>query len=140
MIGVWQEVRKYLKDSPSLSCFSPIWSNNFFSPGKADAGFKMWADRSEKQIKDIYGKNGNILTFEELIRKYNIPRKHFFKYLQLRSFIRANQNKYMSCPSLTLLEKTLLKNPFGKGIISEFYDLLKASSTESLTLSLMYGN
>lgn len=42
MIGVWQEVRKYLKDSPSLCCFSPIWASNFFTPGKADAGFKLW--------------------------------------------------------------------------------------------------
>lgn len=131
MIRVWQEVRKYQKDSSSLSCFSPIWGNNFFTPGKGDAGFKLWADRGVKQIKDIYGIHGNILTFEELIRKYNIPRKHFFKYLQLRSYIRANQTQYMSCPPLTPLEKTLTKNPFGKGIISEFYNLLKASSTES---------
>ena len=112
MIGVWQEVRKYLKDPPSLSYFSPIWGNNLSRPGRADAGFKLWADRGVKQVKDIYGDDGNISTFEELIRKFNIPRKHFFKYLQLRNFIKVNQAHYMFHPPLTILEKILTKNPF----------------------------
>ena len=108
-----------------MSYFSPIWGNGSFRPGRADAGFKLWADRGVKQVKDIYGNNGNILSFEELIRKYNIPRKHFLKYLQLRSYIKTNHAHYMSCPPLTILEKMFTKNPFGKGITSEFYNLLK---------------
>ncbi len=90
LIKVWYEVKKYLKDSPSLSCLSPIWGNKHFVPGKADAGFKIWADKGVSQMKDIFAKNGNLLSFKELILKYNVPRKHFFKYLQLRSFIGAN--------------------------------------------------
>ena len=82
-----------------------------------------------KQVEDIY--DGNILTFEELIRKFNITRKHFFKYLQLRNFIKVNQAHYMFRLPLTILEKILTKNPFGKGIISEFYDLLKEFSPDS---------
>ncbi len=105
MIKVWYEVKKYLKDSPSLSCLSPIWGNKHFVPGKEDAGLKIWADKGVSQMKDIFAKNGNLLSFEELILKYNVPRKHFFKYLQLRSFIGANQGRFAGAPPLTPLEK-----------------------------------
>lgn len=113
MTGIWQEVRKYLKDPPSLSYFSPIWGNNLFRPGRADAGFKLWVDRGVKQVKDIYGIDGIILTFEELIRIYNIPSKHFFKYLQLRNF---KQTKPISCFAPTNNSgENLYKKPYWKG-------------------------
>ena len=66
MIGVWQEVRKYLKDPSSLFYFSPIWGN-FFRPGIIDVGFKLWADRGAKQVKSIYGNDWNVLTFDVLL-------------------------------------------------------------------------
>lgn len=132
MIGVWQEVKKYMNESSSLSWFSPIWGNTRFAPGTADGGFRLWAEKGVGQLKDMFGShNGNFLSFEELVSKHDIPRKHFFKYLQLRSFVRTNQDQLMVAPPLTILEKVLIKNPFGKGIISEFYDLLLAFSSES---------
>lgn len=70
----WSLARSYL--NPSLSYFSQIWGNNILSPGRADAGFKLRADRGVKQVKDIHGIDENILIFEELIRNYNIPHKH----------------------------------------------------------------
>ncbi len=88
MIAVWQEVKKHLKETSSVSCFSPIWGNGYFIPGKADGGFKMWADKGVGQLKDVFGRHsGNLLSFEELVAKYDIPREHFFENLQLRSFI-----------------------------------------------------
>lgn len=132
MIGVWYEVKKDLKEVSTLSRFSPIWGNNYFVQGRTVGGFKIWADRGVGQLKDIFGDHDeSLLTFEELVIKYNIPRKHIFKYLQLRSFIGANQKQSMLIPPLSLLEKVLIKNPFEKGIISESWNV---DLQEELTL------
>lgn len=121
-----------MNEPSSLSWFSPIWGNTRFAPGNADGGFRLWAEKGVGQLKDMFGSyNGNFLSFEELVSKYDIPRKKFFKYLQLRRFVRANQDRLMLAPPLSILEKVLIKKPFGKGIISEFYDLLLAFSPES---------
>lgn len=57
------------------------------------------------QLKDMFGSdNGKFLSCEELVSKYDIPRKHFFKYLQLRSFVGANQDRLMLAPPLSILE------------------------------------
>ena len=61
MIVVWYDVNKYHKETSVLSRFSPIWGNNHFVPGRADGGFKLWADKGIKQMKDIYNPNDVIL-------------------------------------------------------------------------------
>lgn len=45
MICVLHVTQRYLKETPSLSIFSPVWGNNYFAPGRADGGFKIWADK-----------------------------------------------------------------------------------------------
>ena len=80
MIVVWQEVKKYMNEPSSLSGFSPIWGNTRFAPGNADGGFRLWAEKGVGQLKDMFGSyNGNFLSFEELVSKYDIPRKTFFQ-------------------------------------------------------------
>jgi hypothetical protein len=37
-INVWYEVRKFPDETHSLSCFSLIWGNHGFTPGRADLG------------------------------------------------------------------------------------------------------
>ena len=132
MIQVWQDVRKYLLDFISISRFSPIWGNVWFTPGRADGGFKLWAEKGIKQVKDVYNtKSGDMLSFEELVAKYNLPCTHFFKVLQLRNFIRSKQAESLALPPLSILEKALIRNPFGRGIISELYNLLVDFSPDS---------
>lgn len=57
------------------------------------------------------------MSFEELQSKFKLDKKHYFKYLQLRSFVKANHSN-LSKPPLTSLEKLLVKNKLKKGIIS----------------------
>lgn len=48
-------------------------------PDMADPTFKLW----------------KLLTLQELQIKYKLDRNHFFKYLQLKNFIRTNQNNVL---------------------------------------------
>lgn len=111
MVDVWHKVNKYLNEPSFLSRFSPIWGNNYFRPGRADAGSDIWADKRVKQMKDIFDRSGN-LTFEELINKFGVPLNFFFqKCLQFRNFIKPNNED----STVLLLENILTKDAFEKG-------------------------
>ena len=60
-------------------------------PGTDDLGFKLWADRGISKISDLY-ENDTLLSFTKIKQRINIEPKHFFKYLQIRSFITKTQN------------------------------------------------
>ncbi len=64
------------------------------------------------------------MSFNKLKAKFDIPQKHFFKYLQLRSFILAQLKNLVWQPSLSTLETYVTKNCLGKKLVSQFYNML----------------
>lgn len=132
MIKVWSDVKTLLKDPHCLSQFSPLWGNQSFPPGRADATFKIWETKGLRMVRDVYLPKSDIfMTFQELQDKFHLDKKHFFKYLQLRSFIRASQNNVLTKPTTSDLEEMLLKDSQKKGIISQFYNLIMSYVPES---------
>lgn len=77
-----------------------------------------------------------MMSFEEPRAKYPIDKKHFFKYLQLRHYIKTNQNNLLSKPCCTELEKIITKKCLRKGAISELYNLLTSFSNENSACKL----
>lgn len=77
---MWYDIQKYLNISQPLSYFSPVWGNAEFKPGRADGGFRIWAERGLRKIGDLY-KEGKLMSFQEITETFNIPKKQFFKYL-----------------------------------------------------------
>lgn len=130
MINVWYVVKKHFGIPNNLSCYSPIWGNTDFKPGKLDAGFKKWADKGIKSIKDLYSSN-KFQSFEELVSTFNIPRNHFFKYLQIRNFVFVAQNNSLDRPELNSLETEMVKDCYARGLISHLYRSIAAESKES---------
>lgn len=55
-------------NSHSSSQYSPIWGNQFFVPGRADAMFKLWELKGlDSMIQDLYLTDSDIMmSFEEL--------------------------------------------------------------------------
>lgn len=140
MIKIWSKVRKYIKEPNNLSLYTPIWGNQCFTPGRADIVFRQWASKGLKTMQDLYKPKSDILmSFDELTSKYDINKKYLFKYLQLRSFVRANQNK-LTKPQKNVLEKVLSKNSLNKGAISELYSLLLSNSPENSDSKLIAWN
>lgn len=129
-VVVWHEVHKYIGDLPVLSCFSPIWGNEHFTPAKKDLGFKTWLNRGIITLQDLY-KDCNLMSFDELKAKFDVPQKHFFKYLQLRSFILAHLKNSVRQPPLSRLESFVTKNCFDKGLVTQLYKLLVDNHTDN---------
>lgn len=132
MINVWGKVRIYLKEKESLSVFSPIWGNDNFIPGRKDLGFRLWAENGVWKVKDLY-KDGVLMSFADITDNFkNIKsKKHYYKYLQIRNFIRTARGQGLDEPELTNLEKYISKSSQGGGHISLLYNMLLLGSQES---------
>lgn len=71
-----------------------------------------------------------LMSFQELQNKFHLNKNQSFKYLQVRSFISLKQNNQLSKATLTMPEKMLIKDSKGKGIISDFYNLIISQVSE----------
>ena len=71
------------------------------------------------------------MSFSEISNKYNIPKTHFFKYLQIRNVISSSQYYSLDIPITSSLETAILGNCYGKGLLSSLYNLLISRSDES---------
>jgi len=131
MIDIWFDTCKYLNINPSWSRFSPIWGNTNFKPGTSDPGFRTWAEKGLRKVQDMYRNDDVFMSFSELATKYNIPRTHFFKYLQIRNFISSSQNYSLDIPITSSLESAIIGHCYDKGLISSLYNLFVSGSDES---------
>lgn len=114
----------------SVSRYCPIWGNAKFIPGRTDVGFKLWAEKGIKHIKDLYMED-RLMSFQEVITKYGISKNNFFRYLQIRSFILSFQKCFINIPPLSILEKEVTKNCYTTGLISLLYNMFVEGSHES---------
>ncbi|KAF3853972.1 hypothetical protein F7725_014660 [Dissostichus mawsoni] len=74
---------------------SPVHSNPLFTPSITDAAFSIW------EINGIVS----------LARKFNLPKSHFFRYLQVRDFIRNRFPSFPTIPPSTWVDTILSINP-----------------------------
>uniref|UniRef100_A0A8C5DVP3 Reverse transcriptase zinc-binding domain-containing protein n=1 Tax=Gouania willdenowi TaxID=441366 RepID=A0A8C5DVP3_GOUWI len=136
MVKVRYNTKKFMKEPVTLSQLSPIWANQEFKPGRADAVFKQWALNGLGKIQDLFtAGSDDMMSFETLQYKYNIHRKYFFKYLQLRNFIQKKQSNLLK-PFKSKLEVLVTEDSSKKGAISQFYNLLASNSSENSTIKL----
>lgn len=133
-ISVWYSAHQHIGDTPALSQFSPIWGNNYFIPGRSDGGFKMWFDKGVEKISDLYAED-TLMSYNQLCEKYDIPRKHFYKFLQLKHFV-LSTHKQLSVPPLSKIEELTLSHMNGRGHFSLFYELMLTHSKESSSKKL----
>lgn len=131
MIDIWFDTSKYLNSNPSWSRFSPIWGNANFKPGSSDPGFRTWAEKGLRAVQDMYRTDNIFMSFSEISNKYDIPKTHFFKYLQIRNFILSSQNYSLDIPITSSLETAITGHCYDKGLISSLYNLLTSGSDES---------
>lgn len=127
-ISTWHEAHTFLNQTIKLSGFTPIWGNDSFKPGRNDMGFIHWMDNGLIKIGDLYN-GGTLMSFQQLVDKYKLQRKHFFKYLQI-SFIHSQIKTNME-PSLSTIEQYTVNNVYGTGQLSRFYNMLLAGSKEN---------
>lgn len=102
-----------------------------FPPSVSDGTFGVWFRSGIHSLQDLYVDN-NFASFEQLVNRFNIPRSHFFRYLQLRNFIASHSNCFPLYPQVSLLDSIFKMGKNLKQIIGKIYGLLNLFNLSTL--------
>uniref|UniRef100_A0AAR2JYN7 Reverse transcriptase zinc-binding domain-containing protein n=1 Tax=Pygocentrus nattereri TaxID=42514 RepID=A0AAR2JYN7_PYGNA len=90
-LTAWWEFLK-LTQSPLIPCkLTPIWNNPDICQNKKVLNFTSWREKGIKNLEHVI-KEGNFITFQELISEYGINNSKFLEYQQLKSIIQERFN------------------------------------------------
>lgn len=130
-LKIWAQFRRAFSLNNML-INAPISRNNMFKPSIIDGFFDIWTRNGLATLKDLYI-DDNFASFEQLSLKYKIPNSHFFRYLQLRSFVSSQSAQFPSVPPSTLLDSLLKFSSNHKGLIGIIYLSLNSYNVKPLT-------
>ena len=128
-LKIWTQFKQQftLQSIPGLA---PVYSNPLFTPSIIDNAFLIWRDKGILSFNHLYI-DGKFASFGQLAQAYNLPSTHFFRYLQIRDFVRNRFPNFPTIPSPTLIDTILKINPYRKGTISRIYYTLLAHQSSS---------
>lgn len=91
-IDIWYRAHQYMGGIPPISPFSPIWGNTGFKAGRADGGFKIWADKGVQKLADLY-KDGNFLHLSSYAKHITFQRNISINTYKLNISLCRNINR-----------------------------------------------
>ena len=132
-IRIWAQFRKHF-GIQGPSTLSPIKLNRMFTPSCTDPTFTQWFDKGIKSICNLYIED-TFASFSQLSQTYNLPKNHFFRYLQVRSFVQKTFHSFPDKPTKSHIDCILQLKSDSGGLIAQIYDLIQKIdplSTENL--------
>ncbi len=118
---------KFVLNLPGLSTHAPICQNPCFKLGTMDAAFLQWSDKGLTTVKDLYI-NNHFASFAQLQAKFGLPSSHFFRYLQVRNFVRQSIPHFESLPEQRCFYELMIKPPTSTRLISQFVNLFSLAA------------
>lgn len=129
-LKIWKQLRIHFRCKQGLP-LAPISANALFPPSLIDTTFQLWTRTGVGLVRDFF-KEGHFMSFQQLQTKLNIPQSHFFRYLQVRSFIKKHFSPSLQNLQSSWLEECLKADPLQRGCVSVIYKLLQGAATPSL--------
>lgn len=127
-LKIWFQFRIHFKFRNALVA-TPIQSNVHFAPSLIDPSFQRWHRKGLSCVKDLF-KNGIFATFDQLIKDFNMLQSDFFRFLQIRSFVKKTFS--LTLPPKTWLDECLELCPYDKGLVSVLYNRIQGAASPSL--------
>lgn len=121
-VKAWQAVRRLEGRHKLTSVFTPICHNTDFPPGVTDPGFQIWKTKGISRLRDLFDGH-TLMSFEQLRAKFDISNQDFFRYLQIRNFIKKDTT-LLSDQSSSCIERNVFSLQIGHSI-GFFYRILK---------------
>src|SRR4029434_10300396 len=90
-IRVWRDISKYVGREKRKSLLSHIIQNPDFPAGVSSSVFSAWRDKGVYVLDHLF-KDNALMSFQQLQELSEIPKSHFFGYLQIRHFISSLAN------------------------------------------------
>lgn len=85
-LKAWRAIQRLEDRIDTTSPLLPVLNNPEFLPSAMDPGFNLWLANGIHRIADLF-EEGSLLSFDIIASKYNLPRQHFFRFLQIRDYI-----------------------------------------------------
>lgn len=114
-LKILNQMRKFL-GLPNVLVNAPITGNHLFKPGLTDGVFLDWRERGLCCISDFYIDN-NFASFPLLQARYHLPQSHFYRYLQVRHFVREHISDFPIRPHNYNFYDTFLLQPNSKHLL-----------------------
>jgi len=109
-----------LHNTPLLS---PNHSNPLFNPSILDCAYASWRDHGLISFADLYI-DGVFASFDQLTSQFNILKSHFFRYLQIRDFVRKKMVNFPNAPPPSDLDTILSVDPCTKGSMCKLVNII----------------
>lgn len=87
---IWDEIRIKFNNICKLYSSTPFHFNPVLPPALRDGITRDWFKRGVCTFGQLY-EDSNLRSFEQLKLLFGLPSVHFYKYLQVRDFIRVQQ-------------------------------------------------
>uniref|UniRef100_A0A669DW20 Reverse transcriptase domain-containing protein n=1 Tax=Oreochromis niloticus TaxID=8128 RepID=A0A669DW20_ORENI len=126
-VKILNQIKRIL-NLPELSTFAPICRNPSFKPSTMDAAFKQWPVKGLTAIKDLYIDN-HFASFAQLQTKYNLPTSHFFRYLQIRNYVKQAFSNLDTIPIQHVFYNIMNEPPTSKHLISRLVNLFSSATS-----------
>lgn len=129
-IRIWFQCRRHFDCKQTLTSI-PLTSNPLFHPSLIDSAFTFWRRQGILFFRDLFVDN-IFVSFDTLVRNFNIPQTHFFRYLQVRNFAKKHFSTFPHLPPDSLLAGCLHLPGNLKGHISRVYNIIQQINPPSL--------
>lgn len=115
----------------TFSTSAPLVANHALPPSISDGAFSTLSNLGIKRFKDLYVDN-IFASFQQLLELFSLPKHHFFRHLQIRSFVHNKYAQFPNLPDDTPLDAFLTPVSVMKGMISYIYSQIQTLSSTSL--------
>lgn len=129
-LRTWKDVKTHMGISSPFSLFSPLSFNPDMPLTLQNTVFSAWRELGISQISCLLSE-GTIKSFQQIVDQYNVPKSNFYKYLQLRHFLKPKLDKGELRSKTTEIEYLLLNSACLKGLITRIYDTLSNNCTSA---------
>lgn len=129
-LKIWVQFHCYF-GFQSLSTKSPLIGNHLFIPSLMNNAFSIWAQLGVRCIRDLFI-DGVFTSFQQLVSKFSLPKNHFFRYLQVRSFISKTYACFPALPPDSDIENIMNALSSFKGAVSSIYSNIHGLRSDSL--------
>lgn len=121
-LRIWNQFRLAF-NLKHLSLSGPISKNILFPPSLNDGAFQIWHTSGLTSLSQLYI-DGTFASFTQLKEKFKLPASQFFRYLQMRDFVRKRTLGFPNMPTGTPVEDILHFNTVSKGVTSFIYGII----------------
>ena len=121
------EIHKQLKMNGLFLPSCPIWNNLALKAGGKPISNESWQEKNITNLGHILGSNGEMLSFNELKKKFGLNNSDTFQYLQIKSIMQSFANIMLADnDSFDIKFRDAVS---GSGKVSKIYKLLCCTSS-----------